>query len=95
MGNYNRGHRAELRAKRVLQDQGFLVIRAAGSKGFADLVAVNAERVRFVQVKRTQDGRRSFTSEVEALAGVKVPVGCSLELWIWRDRQGFEQIQIW
>lgn len=63
--NYKRSRSREYSLKKALERQGYFVIRAAGSKGFADLVAIkpivdpNAPRrfgksiyeVRFIQIK--------------------------------------------
>jgi Holliday junction resolvase len=50
------GTEAERRVRDDLQAAGYYFIRAAGSKGVADLVAVGVEEVLFVQVKRTENG---------------------------------------
>lgn len=52
--NYQKGRRAEYLAKQILQDAGFEVLRAAGSKGRFDLVAfAPTEPVLMVQIKAT------------------------------------------
>jgi Holliday junction resolvase len=38
--NYQRGRAFEYRVKRYLEAEGYFVVRAAGSKGCADLVAI-------------------------------------------------------
>jgi Holliday junction resolvase len=52
-GNHNKaaGTRRERKAKALLEDDGYLVVRAAGSLGKADLVAVKPGQVLLVQVK--------------------------------------------
>lgn len=52
-GNHNKaaGTRRELKAKKLLEDDGYLVVRAAASLGKADLVAVKPGQVLLVQVK--------------------------------------------
>ena len=82
MTRYEKGARAERRAKRELEEQGYVVTRAAGSKGGADLVAI---LVRQVQVKVTENPK-AWTAELEELA-VRVPGGPGLtrELWVWGE----------
>lgn len=51
--NYNRGRAKEYYNKQKLEKQGYIVIRASGSHGFADLVAVDLKnkKIRFIQAK--------------------------------------------
>ena len=53
--NYLTGRAYEYKAKRVLEEQGYTVIRTAGSHGPWDLVATReGEKVRCIQIKRTK-----------------------------------------
>jgi holliday junction resolvase len=54
MTAYANGARVERLVRDHLQANGYAVIKAAGSKGAADLVAFRRGWVLFVQVKRTQ-----------------------------------------
>jgi len=51
--NYISGRQKEYRLKKKYEERGFIVIRAAGSHGFADLVAVHrkSKLVLFIQSK--------------------------------------------
>lgn len=51
MSNYAAGRRREYRAQRILEAAGYQTMRAASSKGVADLVAVRGNDVRFISVK--------------------------------------------
>ena len=51
--NYRTGRDFEHRTRAVLREAGYDVIRAAGSKTKADLVAIKPGQVLFVQCKRT------------------------------------------
>ncbi|MGO0122220.1 hypothetical protein [Desulfothermobacter acidiphilus] len=94
MGNYRRGYLAELKAKEELEGQGYLVLRTAGSKGPFDLVALNREEVRLVQVKRCKDGNGIRPGDLRALKALPVPPDATVELWIWRDREGFVRREV-
>jgi Holliday junction resolvase len=50
---YRLGRDLEYRAKRLLEDDGYFVVRAAASKGLVDLVALKAGETLFVQCKRS------------------------------------------
>lgn len=79
MSHYGRGRAAEHRARKVLEDDGFSVVRSAGSKGLIDLVAWNSVQVRFIQTKR--GSARLSGVEREAFAELLVPPGATKEYW--------------
>lgn len=54
---YQRGYQFELRVRKHLEDKGWFVIRAAGSRSAVDLVALRQGQVLLVQCRR--DGRLS------------------------------------
>jgi len=54
--NYFAGRRAEYRSIELLEKAGFICIRAAGSKGPADVVAIGNGPPLLVQVKRGKRG---------------------------------------
>lgn len=81
-GNYLRGYRAELAARKELERQGYVVVRAAGSKGPVDLVAVGADTVRLVQVKRAREGKRGLAEALRELGKIPVPPCGTRELWV-------------
>jgi Holliday junction resolvase len=49
--NYNRGAAFERAVKKQLESDGFYVVRAAGSHGLVDLLAINVDEVRLIQCK--------------------------------------------
>jgi len=83
MTKYQQGVKAEYAARDQLQADGFYVIRAAGSHGLADLVAVGAKRVKLVQIKSTVKDKPRYTDELDALRDWVVPDNCDKELWVW------------
>lgn len=64
MSEYRKGSRIERLVRDHLQEHGYAVIRAAGSKGAADLAAFANGLVLFVSVKRTN----ALISPAERLA---------------------------
>lgn len=52
--NYRRGRALEYRIKKWLEERGFRVIRASGSHGEYDLVAISDKEVVFIQCKLNQ-----------------------------------------
>lgn len=88
--NYERGVIIERRAQAELEALGYLVIRAAGSKGPADLMAIGPDGVRLIQCKRTAAkpglGLRKTLRELSVL---RLPAGVSVELWQWCDGRGW------
>lgn len=81
MTHYRAGRNAEWKARDLLKARGHhTVIRAAGSKGPWDLIAVAKERICFVQVKRGRGISKAERAELVALKEV-MPRFCGLEIW--------------
>ena len=85
-----KGARGELKARKRLEAQGYHVIKAGGSLGCFDLVALGAAGVRCVQVKC--NGYAS-TAERAAMAAVALPANCSREIWRWIDYEREPRIE--
>jgi Holliday junction resolvase len=51
--NYEKGRRKEYKLKKELEREGLIVLRTAGSHGFADLIAIDKSIriIRFIQCK--------------------------------------------
>jgi hypothetical protein len=77
-----KGARGELKAKRRLEAQGYAVIKAGGSLGCFDLVALGPQDVRCVQVKCN-----GYASKAERAAMLEAPLppNASREIWRWLD----------
>jgi Holliday junction resolvase len=84
MNHARRGRAAEHRTRDVLRDQGFTVIRSAGSKGAIDLCAFDGDRVLLVQVKRGT--ARLSRTERTALLALARPTNAAIEVWTWKPR---------
>jgi len=48
---YRKGHRWELKVKKMWEEKGYVVYRSAGSKGAADLIALKDGKIVLIQVK--------------------------------------------
>jgi Holliday junction resolvase len=80
----HKGRRGEHRARKILETAGFMVTRAAGSKGPADLIAWNAVQIRFISVK--SGGKYASAIEREALKEMAAPPNATKEIWRLPDR---------
>jgi len=49
--NYVKGRAKEYRVAKKFKDDGWIVLRTAGSHGFADLIAIKGYHVKFIQCK--------------------------------------------
>ncbi len=92
---YRRGAEYERRARKALEAAGYTVVRAAGSKGPWDLVAVNeqdpTERVRCIQVKVVASpadaGRHIRRFQPTSPSRLDRRTTYHTELWIYIPRQ--------
>jgi hypothetical protein len=84
MGNYARGRRLEHHARRLLEAAGFVVVRSAGSKGPADLIAFDALGFRLISVKAA--GRYVSARERQALRQLPRPSNMTIEVWRFAHR---------
>lgn len=93
--NYRRGVAIERKVKDFLENIGYTVIRAAGSHGVYDIIAINTntptEPVRCIQVKRapTVIGARRIKARHQFPPMQSGFQAYQQELWIWVDRKGW------
>lgn len=95
MGRYRAGAEFEREVRRHLEAEGYVCVRAAGSKGGtkADLIAFKPGQALFVQVKRHGNAapaeRQALLETARLLPGVAVPIvadrdgprGNAIRLW--------------
>jgi hypothetical protein len=62
---------------------GYHVNRAAGSLGMFDVVAINAQGVRLIQVKSNRDASPQEREAIQLFEGL--PANATKEVWIFRD----------
>jgi len=78
VNNYQRGAQRERELARRLREQGYTVVRSAGSHGPVDLVAWNGEGTHFIQVKA---GRAEALAAAEELKAMAWPPASRAEVW--------------
>jgi len=84
MSGYRKGRDREYRAQRILEAAGYTTTRAAGSKGAADLIAWDSQRIRFISVKAGT--KYASAIEREALMQLPKPSNATCEIWRFPDR---------
>jgi len=73
-----------------LKSEGWYVMRSAGSRGIADLVAINDQcRIRLLQIKRNSY-TKSDVEKSRVLAAAHP--NFSVEFWVWKPYDGWEKI---
>lgn len=85
-----KGARNERRSRRLLEAAGFCVVRAGGSLGPFDLVALNASCVLLVQVK---SNRWPSEAELETMRSFPAPHGSLKVIHRWDDRKHLPQVR--
>jgi hypothetical protein len=86
-----KGARREYQARQLLETAGYSVVKAGGSLGIWDLVALGPQGARLVQVKSNEKPR---PAERERLALFPRLPYCSKELWVFYDRQREPAIEV-
>jgi Holliday junction resolvase len=78
-----KGSRNEHKAMPILQAAGYDVTHAAGSLGMFDIVAINAQGVRLIQVKTNRDASPLERETIQLFDGL--PANATKEVWIFLD----------
>ena len=98
--NYRRGILVEYKLKKELESKGFFVVRAASSKGAADLVCVTPTDIRLIQLKRSKKAlspnfiNSMYEDDITKLQGIEVPDNCYKFLYVWIDNHGWHIFKI-
>ncbi len=93
-----KGAKNELRAKKLLESEGYLVYRVKGSTkwnkdvdifGLFDLFGINKKGyIKLVQVKTNRKPNMRPFFEFESTYG---NYWITVEVWVWYDRKGFKR----
>jgi Archaeal holliday junction resolvase (hjc) len=78
-----KGSRNERKAMKILQAAGYNTTRAAGSFGMFDVIAINAQGLRLIQVKTNRDASPIERETIALFDGL--PPNAIKEIWIFRD----------
>jgi Holliday junction resolvase len=79
-----KGARAERRTRKVLEAAGYYTMRAGGSLGCFDIVAIGLGDLRCIQVKA--GSQYCSGVEREQLQLLQLPAWATKEIWRWPDR---------
>lgn len=71
------------------QNRGFHVIRSAGSRGEADLIAFNAEEVYLIQAKKEKRKYPTYGDDIAQIRSVECPADWKKVLIVKRNRKVF------
>lgn len=90
---YKKGYRMERKCRKELEKAGYSTYRSGGSKTPVEVIAVDLNTVRLIQIKSGKDKRLNYRSDenIQRLMDLQVPTNCSKEIWIWRDRKGWHK----
>jgi len=67
-----------------LKKEGFYAFRMAGSHSPIDVIALDLNMIRLIQVKSVKVANaNTWTSEVRKISEMMVPMNCRKELWMW------------
>jgi Holliday junction resolvase len=97
MTNYSKGAGYERKLMKELQEQGYFVVRAAGSHSAADLAAFGNMKAKLIQVKSSRRRivglkavQAAFKADLKKLAEIKLSVPfVDVELWLWTFHKGW------
>lgn len=93
--NYSKGRAYEYKAKKLLEEQGYTVLRTAGSHGPWDILAFRdpCEPVRCIQIKSVKSERQrkkllgDFLDTILDLDETEPNRTWKPELWVWQARK--------
>lgn len=85
MSSTRQGTIRERECRKIYEAAGYDVIRAAASKGGADLIASNHCRIVFIQVKKTSVLSKVRAAAVRELDAINAPLtdGVDRMAWVW------------
>lgn len=93
--HYITGWEAEQEARKTLIENGYYVVRSAGSKGLIDLVALKENEILLVQVKVVPHNLKpKFDKECNILKRKKELKGFKKEFWVKQKRNGWYILKV-
>lgn len=101
MNKRAKGNKAELRAVKELEAEGFLVYRVPPSRLYQtgqdifsifDMVAKKASKTIWLQIKSNRKPNMQPFKEFKEKWCNALD---SVQVWVWVDREGFTKIEVW
>ena len=98
MNSVRKGSATELKCKKILEKQGYIVEKTQRARykknqdffGMADILALKKDsKVRFIQVKTNNTSGALLKLKEFAKTYINFDK-VSVELWVWHDRKGFK-----
>ena len=83
-----KGSRRERQVKKMLEAQGYLCSKSGSSLGLFDIIAINENEVRLIQVKSSWIS----PAEKKRIKLLKVPPEVVKEIWIFKKGKEIKQI---
>lgn len=90
MARYHKGRRYEYKARKLLEQEGFEVVRSAASKGKWDLVAIKPGCVRLIQIKKGKPTSRVLKNYMPLMTDIAVVIR---EIWFYQEGKGFTSVR--
>lgn len=92
MTQYQRGQRIQYKARDELRGEGYHTMISSRSLGPFDLIAWNALRIRFIQVKSCRIEKYYFPKdELKNLVQEEIPSCGDKEVWIWLKNRAWRK----
>lgn len=90
LSNKRRGVDAERRVKKYLEEKGYHVMKSSGSFGLFDLIALDKETIKLIQVKTTKKEGKTYKAELKSMKQfINHPPNAVKELWVWSKGAGW------
>ena len=91
MNTKGKGSRREREVKKILETEGYNCTKAGASLGIFDIIAINTEHIRLIQVKSNMITKKE-------IMGIKNfhnhPVNTIKEIWIKKDYKEWKIINV-
>jgi Holliday junction resolvase len=98
MTNYVKGRRAEYEIIDMVEAEGGVAVRSAGSHSPIDVFAIYPDRIIAIQSKAAPklpaNIYKTYEDDINALKELKVPPCMEKEIWVRVDRKGWTRYAI-
>jgi len=86
---YKKGYRIETICRKELEELGFFTVRSGGSKTPVDIIAIDQNVVKLIQVKTKEFKQVTYPRDenIKKLEQLRVPINCRKEVWVWKGKK--------